>query len=47
MPDLRAALEAALADNPEDLAGHAAHADLLAERDDPRGEFLRGRPCRA
>jgi uncharacterized protein (TIGR02996 family) len=36
----RAALEAALADNPDDLATHMAYADHLAEQGDPRGEFI-------
>jgi uncharacterized protein (TIGR02996 family) len=38
---LRAALEAALAADPDDLAAHMAYADLLAEQGDPRGEFIR------
>src|SRR5262245_131011 len=38
---LRAALEDALADNPDDLASHAAYADYLSEQGDPRGEFVR------
>src|SRR5215475_222967 len=38
--DLRAALEAALADDPDDLATHAAYADYLMEQGDPRGEFI-------
>jgi uncharacterized protein (TIGR02996 family) len=37
---LREALENALADNPDDLASHAAYADYLAEQGDPRGEFI-------
>jgi uncharacterized protein (TIGR02996 family) len=37
---LRTALEAALIDNPDDLAAHMAYADLLAEQGDPRGEFI-------
>jgi uncharacterized protein (TIGR02996 family) len=37
----RNALEAALADNPDDLAAHAAYADLLTEEGDPRGEYIR------
>lgn len=36
-----AALEAAVAASPEDRAVHAALADLLTERGDPRGEFIR------
>lgn len=41
MSSTRIALEAALADNPDDLVTHAAYADLLAEEGDPRGEFVR------
>jgi uncharacterized protein (TIGR02996 family) len=37
----RAALEAALEANPEDLAGWHALADLLIEEGDPRGDFMR------
>jgi uncharacterized protein (TIGR02996 family) len=37
---LRAALEEAIRDNPEDRAAHAALADLLMERGDPRGELI-------
>lgn len=37
---LRRALEDELAASPEDLATHAAYADLLEEMDDPRGEFI-------
>ena len=40
MSPLRAALESALADNPDDLASHMAYADLLADEGDPRGEFI-------
>jgi uncharacterized protein (TIGR02996 family) len=42
MPDrtLRQALEAELAANPDDLATHAAYADLLTEQGDDRGEFI-------
>ena len=40
MSSLRAALEQALFDNPDDRAAHAAYADLLAEQGDPRGEFI-------
>src|SRR5437762_3072073 len=36
----RAALEDALQENPDDLAAHAAYADLLTEQGDPRGEFI-------
>jgi uncharacterized protein (TIGR02996 family) len=38
--DLREALETSLAENPDDLAAHAAYADLLSEQGDPRGEFI-------
>src|SRR5262249_39601743 len=38
--DLRAALEAAIAEDPDDLASHAAYADYLVEQGDPRGEFI-------
>jgi uncharacterized protein (TIGR02996 family) len=41
---LRAALEEALADDPDDLAAHMAYADFLQEQTDPhltaRGEFI-------
>src|SRR3954462_14408788 len=37
---LRRALEDELAASPEDLATHAAYADLLDEMDDPRGELI-------
>jgi uncharacterized protein (TIGR02996 family) len=37
---LRQALEAALAENPDDLAAHMAYADHLMEQGDPRGEFI-------
>jgi uncharacterized protein (TIGR02996 family) len=37
---LREALEAALVDNPDDLAAHRAYADHLMEQGDPRGEFI-------
>ena len=40
MSDLRAALEAALAEDFDDLAAHAAYADLLTEMGDPRGELI-------
>ncbi|MFO0844052.1 MAG: TIGR02996 domain-containing protein [Gemmataceae bacterium] len=40
MSTLRAALEEALAANPDDLATHMAYADLLVEQGDPRGEFV-------
>ena len=39
MSKLRTALEAALMDDPDDLAAHMAWADHLAEQGDPRGEF--------
>src|SRR5262249_40048399 len=40
-PDpLRAALETALVENPDDLATHMAYGDHLAEQGDPRGEFI-------
>ncbi len=41
MSDTLRALETALVDDPDDLAAHAAYADLLMERGDPRGEFIR------
>src|SRR5829696_3322949 len=34
------AFEAALRDNPDDLAGWCAYADYLVEHGDPRGEFM-------
>jgi uncharacterized protein (TIGR02996 family) len=37
---LRSALEATLAEDPDDRATLVAYADLLAEEDDPRGEFI-------
>src|SRR5262249_38871718 len=37
---LREALEAALVEDPDDLAAHAAYADHLQEEGDPRGEFI-------
>jgi uncharacterized protein (TIGR02996 family) len=40
MSNLRAALEASLAANPDDVASHAAYGDLLMEQGDPRGEFI-------
>jgi uncharacterized protein (TIGR02996 family) len=39
-PSLRDALEAAIAENPDDLAAHMAYADHLQEQGDPRGEFV-------
>src|SRR5579884_2555633 len=40
MSQLRAALEAALAESPDDRATWAAYADHLTESGDPRGEFI-------
>jgi uncharacterized protein (TIGR02996 family) len=40
MPSLRDALEAALVEDPDDLAAHSAYADYLQEQGDPRGEFI-------
>jgi uncharacterized protein (TIGR02996 family) len=37
---LQRSLEAALAEDPDDLAAHSAYADYLAEQGDPRGEFI-------
>jgi uncharacterized protein (TIGR02996 family) len=37
---VREALEAAIRDDPEDLAAHSALADYLQEHGDPRGEFI-------
>jgi uncharacterized protein (TIGR02996 family) len=37
---LREALEAALVENPDDVAAHSAYADYLQEQGDPRGEFI-------
>jgi uncharacterized protein (TIGR02996 family) len=37
---LQQSLESALAENPDDLAAHSAHADYLMEQGDPRGEFI-------
>ena len=37
----REAMEAALVAHPDDMAAHAAYADLLIEEDDPRGDFIR------
>jgi uncharacterized protein (TIGR02996 family) len=39
-PSLADALEAAIRDDPDDLAAHAAYADWLQEQGDPRGEFI-------
>src|SRR4051794_41971085 len=36
----REMLEAAIAADFDDLAAHAAYADLLAEQGDPRGEYI-------
>ena len=41
MSTTREALEAALAADPDDVAAHAAYADLLIEAGDPRGEYIR------
>lgn len=38
--DLKSSLEDELAANPDDLATHAAYADLLSEEGDPRGELI-------
>ncbi|MFO0844051.1 MAG: WGR domain-containing protein [Gemmataceae bacterium] len=38
---LRLSLEAALVDNPDDLATHMAYADYLTDQGDPLGEFVR------
>src|SRR5262245_30098562 len=40
MTPLQQALEAALVENPDDLAAHMAYGDYLAEQGDPRGEFV-------
>jgi uncharacterized protein (TIGR02996 family) len=37
---LQQSLEAALVENPDDLAAHSAYADYLMEQGDPRGEFI-------
>src|SRR5262249_2821453 len=37
---VRDALEAAIRDDPDDLAAHSALADYLQEHGDPRGEFI-------
>ncbi len=37
---LQESLEAALLENPDDLATHSAYADYLMEQGDPRGEFI-------
>ena len=41
MSPLRAALESALAENPDDLASHMAYADLLVDEGDPRASSSR------
>src|SRR5262245_24108837 len=41
MYDLLRALEDTLVAKPDDLASHSAYANLLGERGDPRGEFIR------
>jgi uncharacterized protein (TIGR02996 family) len=38
---LRESLEAALVDNPDDLASHMAYADYLTEQGDPLGDLVR------
>lgn len=40
MTPLQQALEAALVENPDDVVAHMAYGDYLAERGDPRGEFV-------
>lgn len=40
MTTLRQALEAALLDQPDDVATHMAYADHLLDQGDPRGEFI-------
>jgi uncharacterized protein (TIGR02996 family) len=37
---LQQSLEAALVEDPDDLAAHSAYADYLQEQGDPRGEFI-------
>src|SRR5262245_38701572 len=37
---LQQSLEAALVDDPDDLAAHSAYADYLMEHGDPRGELI-------
>jgi uncharacterized protein (TIGR02996 family) len=37
---MREAFERAIREHPDDLSGYAAYADWLAERGDPRGEFM-------
>ncbi len=37
---LQQSLEAALVEDPDDLAAHSAYADYLMEQGDPRGEFI-------
>ncbi|MFO0844048.1 MAG: WGR domain-containing protein [Gemmataceae bacterium] len=38
---LRESLEAALVEDPDDLASHMAYADYLTDQNDPRGDFIR------
>jgi uncharacterized protein (TIGR02996 family) len=38
---LRESLEAALVENPDDLASHMAYADYLTDQGDPRGDLVR------
>jgi len=40
MPTLRDVLEAAIVENPDDLAAHMAYADHLHDLGDPRGELI-------
>jgi uncharacterized protein (TIGR02996 family) len=40
MTSLQRALEAALVEDPDDVAAHMAYGDYLAEQGDPRGEFV-------
>jgi uncharacterized protein (TIGR02996 family) len=40
MSTLREALEAALVENPDDIAAHMAYADHLHDQGDPRGELI-------
>jgi uncharacterized protein (TIGR02996 family) len=40
LPSLRDALEAALIEDPDDVATHRAYADYLQEQGDPRGELI-------
>jgi uncharacterized protein (TIGR02996 family) len=40
VPDLRAALEDAIVENPHDVSSYMAYGDFLSEQGDPRGEFI-------